>query len=123
MLKKGDISLILFVVLVVCAALFWRHHVLSSGPETSNKAVITQDGRLIAQINLDDVGEPVCLTINSGILILAEKGRIRFQESGCPDKLCVKTGWLTEKGDKAVCVPTKTIIRIEGEGQVDSLSY
>jgi hypothetical protein len=56
--------------------------------------------------------------------ILVEKGRIRFEEANCPDLVCVRTGWLSRQGDIAVCLPNRTIIKIEGEGsKVDGVAY
>lgn len=45
--------------------------------------------------------------------IVAEKNRICFLESDCPDKICVKTGWLSQPGEIAVCLPNKIIIKLE----------
>ncbi|WP_132015356.1 NusG domain II-containing protein [Hydrogenispora ethanolica] len=58
------------------------------------------------------------------ITISIEKGRIRFSDAGCPDRLCVKQGWLTSQGDRAVCLPSKTVILIRDSARpVDSISY
>ena len=43
-------------------------------------------------------------------------GRIRFRQSGCPDKICVHSGWLSKKGQTAACLPAGVSVRIEGGG-------
>jgi hypothetical protein len=81
---------------------------------------------VIRKINLDDVDKPERIVIKGEYeeVILAEKGRIRFEDANCPDRVCVKTGWLSRKGDIAVCLPNRTIIKIEGESRdVDGGTY
>ena len=90
-------------------------------------AVITQNSSLVKKINLTDLNKPVYIDLNEeGVhqVIQAEKGRIRFSESDCPHKTCVKTGWLTKPGDKAVCIPSRVVITIVGDNKkVDVLAY
>lgn len=125
MLKKGDIILIVFIGIIAGLVLAWN--TFSSASDSSQiTAVITQDGKLIKKIKLNDVKNSEYVYLNEGIkqVILAEKGRIRFSESECRDKICVKAGWLTKTGDKAVCMPAKTVITIVGDNkQIDSISY
>jgi hypothetical protein len=131
MLKKGDAFLILIAGIIAGCFLLWSFLMgwnglnLSGREETPKIAVVIHDGQRIAEINLEELSAPEYLRIEEGIkvVILAERGRIRFWEAECPDKTCVKTGWLSKNGDKAVCLPSRTIIRIEGEGQLDSISY
>lgn len=68
--------------------------------------------------------------VNYSAVILVENGRIRFEETNCPDKTCVRTGWLEEPGDSAVCLPGRFMIKIErAEGiegakdEVDGVTY
>ena len=125
MLKKGDIVLILFVGVIVCVSILWNNYKVKT--DSSEKiAVVMHEGKVIKKIQLNHLNSPENIEISKGIKIriLAEKGRIRFLESNCRDKICVKTGYLTKKGDKAVCLPSKTVIMILGnEGQADSISY
>jgi hypothetical protein len=48
--------------------------------------------------------------------IVYEAGRIRFAAADCPDKVCVRTGWISRSGQIAACVPGHLIIKIEGSG-------
>ncbi len=86
-------------------------------------AVVTQDGRQLARIRLDDVAGAEHLAYGGDApgTILVENGRIRFEEAHCPDQVCVGTGWLTRAGQTAACLPAKVLIRIEGTetGDVD----
>lgn len=122
--KTGD--KILLVSLISIAALFMVWNSLGARQEDHLTAVITQNGQLVQQIQLSDLSGPEYIYLKAGFnqVILAEKGRIRFLESDCPNQTCVKTGWLTKPGDKAVCIPSQAVIKIVGsDPPVDILAY
>jgi hypothetical protein len=123
--KTGDRILIIAIALIV--VLFIAVNVWEAKPGEELIAVISQDNKLIRQIDLNNLEEPEYIELsNAGInqVILVEKGKIRFWQSDCPDQTCVETAWLTKTGDKAVCLPAKTVITIQGENnQVDVFSY
>lgn len=54
------------------------------------------------------------------VTLQVEDGRIRFVESGCPDKVCVHTGWLSRGGQTAACLPAGVILRVEGGPDADA---
>lgn len=71
----------------------------------------------IACIELDKVKSPVTIRPNTKpkVEIRAEKGFIYYSYAECPDKLCVKAGKLSKPGSTAACLPSKTLIVIEGK--------
>lgn len=119
LLKKADILIIL--VLILAAGLFWIWK-NSDGGEL--RAVISVDGKTVQTVDLDKTEEPVIIRPETGfnIVIVAENGTIRFENSDCPDKLCVQKGKLYRKGDTAVCLPAKTVITVTGSG-LDAVTY
>lgn len=124
MFKKGDLILIIF--LTVIAVAFLAGNALMPSFGTQLTAVITQDGQTIREIKLTELQNPETIMIQGSFhqVIQAEEGRIRFLESDCPDEICVQMGWLTKPGDKAVCLPSKVVIKIVGDNdQVDSIAY
>ncbi|AEY66071.1 NusG domain II-containing protein [Clostridium sp. BNL1100] len=123
MLKKGDIILLLVIVLGILSAVFFgRENAVSlsntSGGQVDNlgiRAIIKKNDKVIRRINLTSLEKREVINV-SGLhkaTIVAEKNRICFLESDCPDKVCVKTGWLTHPGEIAVCLPNKIIIKLE----------
>lgn len=58
------------------------------------------------------------------ILVVLEvsEGRIRFEQSGCPDQICVRSGWLSAAGDMAACVPAGVAVRVTGTAPVDMVA-
>ena len=124
MLKKGDLLLI-GIILAVAAAGFGLMKLGNAG-EGHREAVISQDGKIIQKIDLDSVNESVEITIPGDYTnkLLIENGRIRFVDSDCPNKDCVKTGWISAKGSMAVCLPNKVMIKIEGVNEeIDGGTY
>ena len=47
-------------------------------------------------------------------IIEISEGKIRVSEAGCPDKTCVKMGWL-KSSTPVVCLPNRLEIRFLGE--------
>jgi hypothetical protein len=116
--KKGDLILVLAVlVLGIAVSIPYLGNYFGGGtkPGESLIAVITRDGKVMEEVDLNKVQEPQSFTFEDGIkvTILAEKGTIRFIEADCPDKICIKTGLLTKPADRAVCLPSKTIVKIK----------
>lgn len=120
-LKIGD-YLITLLVLAIAVAI----PILYTTEEMDNvTAIITKDGQEIRRINLSTLENPQIIELQDKYYdkIVAEKGRIRFTEADCPEKICVKTGWLTKPGQLAVCLPNSLIIKIEGSNQAEIDAY
>lgn len=123
-MKKGDVILILSVLVLAGIILVWKNYFTADLDAGEKTAVVMHDGKNIARVKLNDINNPVYIRIKDyNVVIMAEKGRIRFLRSDCPDKICIKAGDLTKCGDKAVCVPSRTQIMISGKGEIDSLSF
>ena len=114
-MKKNDYLLlgaILLLSVLTWGGLRWHQGMQE---KTHRIAVITQNGQVIERIDLDAVTEPreIILPGKYREIIEVEKGRIRFKEADCPDKICVNTGWLEEADDTAVCLPNRAVATIE----------
>ena len=126
MFKKGDFVLAAVLVIVIAVCFAGVQVYKSSDRGTHKVAVIKQNDTVIKKIDLDKVVEPQKLEIKGSYadVILIEKGRIRFVDANCPDLVCVKSGWLTKKGDMAVCLPNRVSIKIEGSmNSVDGVTF
>ena len=124
MLKKGDLYLIVIILLVAAAGLGLMK--LGNAGGSHKIAVIMQDGKIVKRIDLDSVTKPEEIIIQGNYTdkLLVEKGRIRFEDADCPNKDCVKTGWLSDRGSVAVCLPNKAMIKIEGINEkIDGGTY
>ncbi len=115
MLKKGDVLLILLITGVLAAVVYMTQwNTTSANASGKLIAVIKQDDTVISTIDLNNLQGSKTIQLNGvyHATIIAENGHIRFQDSDCPDKTCVKTGWLDHTGEIAVCMPNKIIISI-----------
>ncbi len=60
-----------------------------------------------------------------GIVLSVEidGGRVRVAHSGCPDQVCVNSGWLSKNGQTAACVPAGVSVRVIcGSQEVDGVT-
>lgn len=114
--KKGDLFLLLVgLVIVILLMGFYQSGQASTGQDSDPRiAVITRNNIKIAELDLNKIEKPQYFKLDDGIdvTIVAQKGSIKFVDADCPDKICVKTGTLTKPGDQAICMPSKTIVRI-----------
>jgi hypothetical protein len=126
MLKKGDIILLGIIAAAIVISFAVVSTYKRSGKHTDKVAVIKMKDEIIKSIDLSTVSQPQQIEISGKYIqvILVERGRIRFLDSDCPDKICVNTAWLSEKGDMAVCIPNSTMIKIEGQSdKVDAVTH
>lgn len=80
-------------------------------------ARVEVDGRLVARLPLDKPGERWVKGRYGRVLVEAERGRVRVKdlEPLCPDRICLRTGWIDRPGRPIVCVPNHLVVRVEGQ--------
>lgn len=100
-------ALVLFGV-VGAALLFSR-----TGGTVAN---IFSDGKCVYSVDLSSVDSPYEMTFESGggkNTVRIEKGRISVSDADCPDRVCVRSGWLSDSAVPIICLPHKFVIKIE----------
>lgn len=113
LIKSTDI-LIIAVAAVIGVIIFFAAKDAGGNPT----AVITVDGEEIQRIDLTRAEDGVItLDTSPEVTLEIENSKIRFINSHCPDKTCEKSGFLSEVGDTAACVPAKTIVTVTGDGK------
>ena len=110
MIKKGDVILIA-VLLIVAAIYFGFSH-------NANEASVYYDGDLFTVLPLNknktvEVGNTV---------IKVEDGKVFFEYSDCPNKICMKSGKLYKAGQTASCVPNGVVIVLSGADEPDGVT-
>lgn len=126
MLKKGDFLIAISLILLITASFFGMRVYKHFSQDTGHTALIIRDGKVLRSINLEAVSKTESIKVDGKYkhVILVEHGKIRFSEADCPDKVCVRTGWLENSGDIAACIPDRIIIKVVGRnGNVDAVSY
>lgn len=118
--RWGDAVVILAVLLLAGVSF----SLLIAGSRPGVAAVITTpEGEITWELSRDNTWE---LTGRDGIPVVIEAadGRIRFYSSGCPDQICVHSGWLSREGQSAACIPAGIALKITGGsgGDVDMMT-
>ena len=118
--RIGRADAVIVAGVLALAALLW---ILSRmGTATGASAIVTTPEK----------PETVALSRNTrwsvggkdGIEVTLEvnDGRIRFVQSGCPDQICVQSGWLSQAGQTAACLPAGVAVRVAGDSPVDMIA-
>lgn len=126
MFKKGDIIIYGIILAIILVSSIGVYYYRFNKDNIQKVAIIKQDDVVIEKIFIDDLDElkEIKLSENNDVIIHAENGRIRFYKSNCPDQVCVNSGWISKKGEMAVCLPYRIIIKIEGvDSEVDIITH
>jgi len=97
--------------------------VLTAQPK--NTVRIVSDGEVLYTIDLSTAEDNTLTIGHEGHYNTVEiKDRmIRVRDADCPDKTCVKMGWLSSSSMPIVCLPHKLVIEFtEDSGDVDALT-
>ena len=107
-MKKGDIILILLILLVAGSAFgIYRAFPGSGGGE----AVVYVDGEEEGRYSLN---EDQTIEINGGTNILQIKnGKADMTEADCLDQLCVNQRAISRQGESIICLPHKVVVEVE----------
>lgn len=117
--KKWDLISAVVIVLV-CVLLLYIGKAKTENPT----AKIYVDSKCIDTIALNDVQKNYQLEPIKNVIVEVTKGKIRFKNSDCKDKLCVKSGWLSKNNDTAACLPKKVVISVSsGSSNFDVMTY
>ena len=108
---KNDILLI--AVLLLAALLAWG--ILRLTRRQGGEAVVTVGGETVAVLPLSRDTE---ITVGEAQgfrnVIEIRDGKVRVREADCPDRLCVRQGWISREGESAVCLPHKLVVAVRG---------
>ncbi|HOV70276.1 MAG TPA: NusG domain II-containing protein [Clostridia bacterium] len=109
--RRSDILIVLLIVVISVSAWFIYNSVAS---KKKARAEIWYYSELVATIDLD-TGEDKTFSIpqNSNVIFhLYPDGKICFEQSDCPDKICILTGKISVAGQSAACLPNGIILKI-----------
>ena len=122
---KTNIKWILIFAAVIAACLTVWFVRGEKQPDGGVIARIEQNGELIREIDLSEVTEPYEFTIEAESgknTVRVEAGRIAVVEADCPDKVCVKTGYIENGTVPIVCLPHRLAITVTGGGEYDAVA-
>lgn len=86
-------------------------------------ANIYRDGVCVYSVDLSRVEEPYEVTFTDergSNTVRVERDRICVIGADCPDHVCERTGWISDRAAPIVCLPHRLVIRIEKSAKSDS---
>ena len=117
------------VLIAVAAAIFAAGIVgcllLLFAPSDHNKVLIRRDGEVLYSLDLSKEKNRTFVMPYGGSsnTIEIRDGRIRVMEAECPDKVCVRTGWLSSSAIPIVCLPNHLEISFaSGNDDIDAVA-
>ncbi len=107
-----------FALCAAAALLVWRM------PGERTLARITVNGDVVREIDLSAVTGEASFVIETGEgvnTVSVRPGGIRVSDADCPDRVCVKQGWLEGGAIPIVCLPHRLVITLVSGGGEDAL--
>lgn len=124
---KSNLKWIIFFSLIcaLCLAV-WLYRADST--EEYSRAEITLDGKVIRAVDLSVLSVPYEFEVRTPEggynKITAEKGKIAVTDADCPDKICVKQGYISNGAAPIVCLPHRLSVTItdSNENDIDAVA-
>ena len=125
--KANKIKLVdfLIILLFLTTIIYFSVNIFLKG-KNPTKQVIIESGENIWYYQLDKDKEIKIEGILGESTIKIEDGLVFFENSPCPNKLCVNSSAISKNGDWIACLPNGVFARIEGEdenSEIDGTSY
>ena len=89
------------------------------GLAPAQRGLVYLDGVLVESFDMSGLSAPRTFTVECGFgynVIEVERGRVRVSEADCPDRFCVRQGWVSGGAVPIVCLPHRLVIRFDGGG-------
>jgi len=126
-MTKADRYLVagVLVIALMSAALLCRNSFLPQSKIGSCFACVKIQGKLFKRIDLSGTGNETTFTLQGtkGLATVEiENKRIRMSDAPCPDRICVRRGWIGKPGESIVCIPNEIHIYIESGDKLDAVT-
>lgn len=105
MLKKGDIIIILSVLLLALVSSL----LIFTRPKTGTTVTVRENNELIYKGSLFE-NKVIRLDGNT---VEIKNGKVSVTQADCKNQICVNHKAITEKGESIICLPNKVIAEIE----------
>ena len=109
--RRSDIAVV--AIILFTALGIWGWGMFAPQPE-AKKIEIICDGKLTDTTALPADDDIIALGEDEHVKLELKDNKIRFLETDCPDKICVRTGFISKVGQSAVCLPNRIVVKITG---------
>lgn len=117
--RAGILILLILLTAFLSLAVILLFSSQAFAPAEELTADIYQDGKLIASIRLKDVKESRTFTVTDADggsnVVEVRPGEIGILRADCPDRLCVRQGFIRTSLLPIVCLPHRLVIRLRPE--------
>lgn len=83
-----------------------------TGSAAPTQAVVSVAGSQMLTVDLGQDGTYPLDLAEGHMVVEVLDGAVRVRDSGCPDQICVLTGWIRKPGEMIVCVPYRVVVQI-----------
>lgn len=111
--KKDMLFIVAALVLAVLVWLFTRN-------DAAPYCVVSYNGEIVKTVSLENDTE-FTVAEAPGMGFTVRNGRVAVSHSDCPDKVCVRTGFIKSAGQAAVCLPNKIVLSVENAPQAPDM--
>jgi hypothetical protein len=116
----GDIVIVLAVTALSAFLIFTAVAGAGGG---SLKVRVVVNGKEIQALPLDEDKTFTVDGFQGESRVEIRGGMVRMVDSDCPDKLCVRTGWISQPGASIICLPNRVVLEIKsGNGGPDAIN-
>lgn len=89
-----------------------------AAPASAVAAQIYYNSRLVKTVTLSSgLDETFAVPGQPEVVLQIHDRKIRFYSSTCPDKICIRAGYLSRPGESAACLPNKVAVKLVAVGK------
>ena len=114
-MTRADFIIGAAAILASALGFGWMHF---KPVQPASEVIIFQYNREVLRKPLSDDGEESWVFGEPGRQNTVQRigRRVRVVEAECPDRLCVKQGWIEKTGDQLLCIPNQLLVEIRSKG-------
>lgn len=123
-MKNLKYKIIIIIAVLIFAAGIAGSIVVLNAPK-KNTVIIKSDGKILYTLDLSSEPDRTfeIKTDRGENTVEIKDGKIRVLSADCPDKTCVRMGWLESSAMPIVCLPHKLVIEFaENDDGVDAIT-
>ena len=120
-MKKYKNDIVLAAAVFLVALIIFLLYIVRANKGGAELEVVA-DGEIYGTYSLLEDRDVEILTSYGSNRLIIEDGCAYMEYADCPDKICVKQGKISKRGQTIICLPHKLTVRIvKGEeGEVDA---
>lgn len=111
--KKGDIILLVVVVLLVALTIYFALRT------DAGEADVYVEGNLVYRLDLDN--DATVDVLDGKVQIKIQNGKAFVAKSDCKNQLCVHAQPIGKEGGVIVCLPNKVVVKVVAK-EVDAIT-